>query len=222
MKHIWMKNEDASELLIFCNGWGMDMMPFATLAESEGLDVLMLYDYTFPELDFDLNEVVREYSRFSVVAWSLGVWAAAELFSSLDIKPASATAVAGTLEPISDDFGIPIQIFEASLYSWSINTRKKFERRMCTPSKEARDSFVSPERLPENQCNELMAIRAREKKSDYACQLFTRAVICTKDHIFPAQAQRDAWNRCGVETVERDLPHYPFFVCKSWRDVAEM
>ena len=223
MKHVWIKNDDASELLIFCNGWGMDAATFANLDSCEGLDVLILYDYTVMDTDLDLEEIVKHYSKVSLAAWSLGVWAAAELFYDSDIEFATSTAVAGTLQPYSDDYGIPVQIFEASMRQWDFNTRRKFERRICSPfANQAGTHFISPERFPEDQCTELLAIRARMDDTDINADLYSHVLICAKDRIFPYPAQVAFWKDFPVKITEQPWPHYPFYNFTSWRDLIEL
>ncbi len=223
MKHVWINNEEASELLIFCNGWGMDAATLSNLEISDGLDVLNLFDYTIPDIDLDIACLTAGYDKVSLVAWSLGVWAAAELFYDSSIKFETATAVAGTLEPYSDDYGIPVQIFEASMRQWNFNTRRKFERRIYLPfANQAGMHFVSPERYPGDQCNELMAIRARMDDVQVNTGLFTHALVCCKDRIIPGRAQFAAWRDAGVKIIERPWPHYPFYNFESWRDLLDL
>jgi pimeloyl-[acyl-carrier protein] methyl ester esterase len=222
MKYVWIKNDDASELLIFCNGWGMDAVTLAKLDAGDGLDVLILYDYTYPGIDLDLEEISRRYTKASLVAWSLGVWAAAELFKSTPIEFADSIAYAGTLEPCSDKYGIPVQIFEASMRQWNVTTRKKFERRICSPVPEAAKHFATPERLPAEQCAELLAMRARMDDVELQEDLFKYAVVCGKDHIFPGKSQLAAWKEQNITIIEKPWPHYPFYNFKSWRDLVNI
>ena len=47
---------------------------------------------------------------------------------------------------------------------------------------------------------------------------WTRAIISSDDHIFPAANQCNYWNgRCPV--TEIIAPHYPFYLWKQWNEL---
>jgi biotin synthesis protein BioG len=125
MKKLWINKKNNPDLLLFFNGWGMDEKPFNHLAVDNDLDILMVYDYT--TLD-DVKEL-DAYKTVHLVAWSLGVFAAAKVLAGK--KFASAVAINGTLKPIDEGEGIAPAIFQGTIDLWSEASRMKFNRRMC-------------------------------------------------------------------------------------------
>ena len=66
----YLINNNSDSLLVFFTGWGCDEFEFAHLkAES---DVLLLYDYSDLELDFDFSK----YKKFNIISFSAGVFVA--------------------------------------------------------------------------------------------------------------------------------------------------
>ena len=64
MKSEWLHQAPAGELIIFCNGWGMDATPFQPLGARD-YDVLMLFDYYDLSLDCDLETLFQKLSGYS-------------------------------------------------------------------------------------------------------------------------------------------------------------
>ena len=128
MEKVWINRQNAPELLLFFNGWGMDEKPFKHLETSKDLDVLMVYDYTNLDNAHDLCNDFADYKSVHLVAWSLGVFVAAKVLAG--IKFASTKAINGTLMPIDENEGIAPIIFQGTIDSWGEVARIKFNRRM--------------------------------------------------------------------------------------------
>ena len=52
MKYKWLNRENNDKLIVFFNGWGMDECVVKHLYPDD-YDVLMFFDYTTLETDFD-------------------------------------------------------------------------------------------------------------------------------------------------------------------------
>jgi biotin synthesis protein BioG len=171
METAWLHNNDRQNLIIFCNGWGMDGGPFRFLTSSD-YDVYMLYDYRQLNMP-DIAAIVGKYMHVHLVSWSMGVWAGQKLFSARAHLLDRTIAINGTLCPIDDRFGIPIEVFDATLAEFNEHARKKFYKRMCR-EKNNLNVFLNnqPQRSLEDQGQELIALR----KWSIASQLTRRYI----------------------------------------------
>ena len=158
MKASWLHNNDRKDLIVFCNGWGMDGNPFRHLASIE-YDVYMLYDYRQLALPEEMAHVLAKYEEIHLIGWSMGVWAGQKLFAGQKNIFKRTLAMNGTLCPIHDRYGIPTEIFADTLAGFGEAARFKFYRRMCREKSNFR-SFLAkqPQRSFEDQWQELAAI----------------------------------------------------------------
>ena len=200
----------SDRLIVFFTGWGMDHRAAAHL-DAAGYDVWSVADYTEP---VELTIPAR-YRERHLVAWSLGVRAAAECGGEYT----DALAVNGTLRPIDAAEGIAPEIFDGTIRNWpEERARERFMLRM-TGSRAALEAFPRPERTADSQLAELRALAERFRGGDAGRGFYTRALIGTRDKIFPAAAQRNAWDRAGVPATEFEAPHAPFAQFHSWDEV---
>ena len=208
MKTAFLSSRRANApLAIFFAGWGMDETPFADFsAAADGCDLILCFDYTTLDFDqsiFDGREIRR------VAAWSLGVWAASALFAQIPALASASERIAfnGTPFPADDTRGIPEAIYDGTLAGLSASTLAAFERRMCRdPETLARYNSRRPARSLESLRDELASIRAAAKTTPIA-PAFTRAIIGSRDAIFPPANQTVAWSGlCHAEQI--DAPHY--------------
>lgn len=219
MKTTFLHQTGEDRLLVFFNGWSRDAHSAPRL-DAGGFDVLEVSDYTTP--DSDLKEKLRPYSRIHLAAWSLGVWAAARAFRELPVRLESALAINGTLRPVDAAFGIAPDIFAGTIENWDDESaRSRFLRRMAGSAAEL-TALPVPDRTPESQKNELAALQEAILAESSLPALFTRAVIGSRDRIFPASAQKAFWEAEGVPFAELDLPHYPFAGLSAWPEVTDL
>jgi len=122
MKSEWLHRRQKERLIIFCNGWGMDASPFLPLGARE-YDVLMLFDYRDLALDCNLATLFDSYQSAFLVSWSMGVWVGQQIFQSWSHCLQGAIAINGTLCPIHDQFGIPEQLYDATLEQFNATAR---------------------------------------------------------------------------------------------------
>ena len=213
MKKLWVNKQNATELLLFFNGWGMDEKPFKHLAVDNKLDVLMIYDYTILE---DIEEL-NDYKTVHLVAWSLGVFVAAKVLAGK--KFASTIAINGTLKPIDEDEGIAPSIFQGTIDSWSDVARMKFNRRMCGIEHGKQFKSNAPERSIESQKAELIALQEQITNSPVPENIFQQAIISLSDKIFTRHNQEAHWQNARIPLTIIDEPHYFFPELKSWKEM---
>lgn len=110
-QHFIIKNNQ-KHLLLFFAGWGMDETPFLTIHPTDK-DWMICYDYRSLAFDTDLLET---YSQITLIAWSMGVWAASQIMKQYPHLPVSQSiAINGTLYPIHETKGIAHSIFDGTL-----------------------------------------------------------------------------------------------------------
>lgn len=220
----WIHRKGHDRLLIFFNGWGMDdrVADFlqAGTPESFSRDVLLCYDYRSTVIPRDVLDRIAGYRERTLVAWSLGVWAACEAgLEGID----RALAINGTLTPVSREEGISPEIFRATLDNYTEKSRERFMRRMCGSSAFfERFLEIAPKRTVSDQKEELASIlqNVMQAKSGVSRSWrYTHVFIGRRDTIFPAKAQEYAWRELEPLVAE-DMPHFPFFAFSSWPEVC--
>lgn len=221
MKCTWLhqcRNESRNKrLIIFCNGWGMDAAPFQPLDARE-YDVLMLSEYSDMGLDCDLASLFEQYQKTYLVSWSMGVWVGQQIFQPWSHCLQAAIAINGTLCPIHDQFGIPVQLYGATLEQFSAASRLKFYRRMCR-ERQAFDVFVEhqPCRSFENQRLELAALQRQVSCQPAEDAIYTRVLIADRDLVVPTGNQSSFWQGREIRLVEGS--HFLFYGWESWDEL---
>ncbi|MEN8190419.1 MAG: pimeloyl-ACP methyl esterase BioG family protein [Thermodesulfobacteriota bacterium] len=213
----WLHRENRDQLILFCNGWGMDETPFVPL-KSRDYDVLMLANYGDLATGPDFGQVFSAYRSCSLVGWSMGVWAGQQLFGAREELFVRAVAVNGTLYPRDDRYGIPEKIFDATMEGWNEAARLKFYRRMCR-NKELSERFLAnqPTRGIDDQQRELVLLQNQLRTSKPSSPLFTDIIISDKDFIIPTVNQYNFWKEGNITEIEG--PHFPFYSYDSWDGV---
>lgn len=218
MYSAWLHKNNRDNCLLFCNGWGMDGMPFNHLT-SDAFDVLMLHDYSLLPSTFDIRPMAQKYRHIVLVCWSMGVWVGQKLFYRQEGVFQRTIAVNGTLCPMHDRFGIPEAVFEGTLLNYDEAGRKKFYHRMCR-EKLIYKHFIKnqPERSVENQRAELAALKDMVDCIPPEKSIFQQVLIADHDLVVPTANQQQYWQE--NKTVSTLLPgvHFPFTSWKSWDD----
>jgi malonyl-ACP O-methyltransferase BioC len=190
-------------LLIFA-GWSTNASAFAGLS-CPGYDIGVLSNMT------NLRELplgqLRQYSEIVVMAWSMGVWAAAiALEPHMAELPVTLTlAVNGTPTPADNLTGIPTAVFSGTAQNLNQQTLAKFRRRMG--GAELPPASQSIEQLQ----SELFAAMATPAPT----MRWDRAVISRRDMIFPPANQHNAWQD-RAEITEIEGTHTP-----QWQPIID-
>lgn len=220
MKSCWLHRSGRPNLILFCNGWGMDQYPFQPLG-SMSQDVLMLYDYTdIPSEPQDIIRSMDGYHSITLVAWSMGVAYAQKLFANCSSLFTKTIAVNGTLCPINDHCGIPVKVFAATRDDFSERARLKFYRRMC------RDKLLlkvflgnQPRRSVQSQQAELAAIYLDSVCETEEISIYSNVVISQNDYIMPTLNQLNFWKNSPTHLLSG--AHFPFYLWESWDDLLQ-
>lgn len=208
MRCHWLRRDkNNTACTLFMAGWGMDPAPFADLA-IPGHDLLMVYDYrdlTPPDLS-----CLAGYRQRHLLAWSMGVWAASRQLAAPPFFFHSATALAGTLQPVHDRCGIPTAAFDATLSSLDRDAADAFYRSMFDePDQAERFLAQRPDRSTTSLRNELERLKTACLGQGPGPDIFDRRIVTSRDRVFPARNQKRAWQ--GTVSVTRKWPHFPFY-----------
>lgn len=217
MRIEWLNKNGSDRVILFFNGWGMDTRAVAHL--SIHCDILVCYDYrnikeaVFPSL--------TEYREVYVIAWSMGVWAAANLLPVVGIQPERLIGLNGTEHPVHDQWGIPVRIYQLTERGMNEEGREKFLNRMLVGTEELK-LFVQNKsrRKLDEVCEELYQIRMQSTGLQNTLN-WDKIYVSEKDIIFPVINQKEWWQN-RVEVI-RSLPggHYPFYQFKSWEQIID-
>ena len=111
--------------------------------------------------------------------------------------------------------GIPEAVFRGTLAHFSDAALVRFRRRICGTAEQVKE-FLShrPYRPVEELREELQALAACACRPS-ASFVWDKAIVGTRDKIFPPANQREAWPPANqreawrdVEVIERDVEHY--------------
>lgn len=226
MRQTFIKHSTSStSLILFFSGWGSEPCMFRSCMPEEGTDMLMCWDYR--NMDFDPS-FTGNYSKITVMAWSMGVWAAGHALSGLELPITGKVAVCGTPFPIDDSKGIPVRIFDGTLENLTDRTLAKFQRRMCG-SGEALAALKETgiQRDTVGMKEELAAIRdfvhADEKAGSIPSGLaWDRAIAGNNDMIFPAENQNRAWESLNVPVIRTESAHFDANLLNSLPNMKEI
>lgn len=218
MNTVFIRQLHTKRLNLFFTGWGMDENPCYNLFQNIEGDVCICYNYTDLSFDFTL---LNAYSEIHLFAWSMGVWAASATFQLIQDLFERKIALNGTMTPIDDQRGIPTDIFNGTLEHLNEQTLERFNRRMCG-TRNQKEWFENhrPKRSVHELKQELQAIKDHVQKIKVPNFNWDKVLIGENDLIFPAQAQKKAWeNVLQIITHDAHLP--AFFLEPNHEDIIQ-
>jgi hypothetical protein len=217
MKTYIRRRDKNNKLVIFYGGWGSDENIFVPLCD-DGFDFILFYNYSADD-PLILPEP-KIYEKITVIAWSLGVWAAEYLLPKTGFKPNVSIAVNGTPVPADEKYGIPLNIIEGTLNNITEENIGKFYLRMFGDKKtfEANSERI-PKRSLKSLHDELRWLYNRmmeQKESEFT---WNYAVTSEVDRVYPSDKLESYWkNQKNTNHVILPLPHYFFHKWKSLSD----
>ncbi|MCL2459141.1 MAG: DUF452 family protein [Desulfobulbus sp.] len=215
MRTEWLQLHQGQECILFFSGWGMDLTPFGTMP-AEGLDLCMFFDYrSTPPVEL---EPFAHYRRLHLVAWSWGVWMASHLLAERAALFSSATAIGGTLLPVDGQRGIPPESYQSMLDHFSPEVLDTFHRDMFDDQEQlARFLKQRPQRPLTELRDEMAACRDAFLQMGPGRDIYSRALITSRDRIFSSRNQMRAWGKGHGEVTA--WPHFPFYSLTDWHDL---
>lgn len=220
MKTYIKRREKNNQLIIFYSAWGTDEKVLTPLCNDD-VDFILFYNYSADEA-LILPEMKR-YEKVTLIAWSLGVWAAEYLLPKTGIKPDVTIAVNGTPFPADGQFGIPLRIIEGTLNNITEETINKFYLRMFGDKKtfEANLNRV-PNRSLKSLHDELRWMYNRIMEPHRPGFEWNYAVISEDDRVFPSKNLQAYWSgQKDSVKITLPFPHYFFHKWSCFTEFAE-
>lgn len=214
----WLTQQrDATKVIVFFNGWGIDKCAIEHLTLEPDTDLLFVSDYT--TIDTKLPNLANYQQRY-LVAWSFGVanycaWQA-NYPDTFDKK----IAINGTIQGIDRDFGIAQKIVEHTINTLSIDSYREFISRCYNGinniQKEHEIAYeISEAELGRNKI-ELEQINIRRYPTISKIK-WDSVWISNNDMIFPSKNQTKAWQGVSVQLI--DAAHAPFDNWSNWQEL---
>jgi len=207
MQYKWLNRQNNKKIIVFFNGWGMDEKIVEHLTCSN-FDVITFFDYrTLDEINLDFSV----YEEKNLIAWSMGVYVCNyfyEKFKDFD----SLIAINGTQKPIDDIYGIPVLIYNLTVENFNELSCSKFMKKISSNINLKDYCSRNLEALKQ----ELIAIRDL-KVSNYL--IFNKAILSTKDRIFPYKNMKNFWMEKNINIVDTEAYHSIFDLYQNWSDL---
>lgn len=219
----WLARGAGGDLIVCCNGWGMDRYPFSGLG-TDPFDIFLISDYSSLHLSASLLGLLPGYRHRILIGWSMGVWAAQRLFAEHAAWFQRRIAINGTLCPIDDRYGIPREVFAGTLRDFSAQVLERFYRRMCKePGAYSFFDHRRPQRDLADQHRELAVLQGIVADPVAEDPFFSDVIVSANDLIIPTAHQLAFWDsRPGVNVVSLPGCHYPFFRWQSWAAIVNL
>lgn len=209
-KYLIHKNSDT--LLIFFTGWGCDEYEFEHLEANS--DVLLLYDYTDLNLDFDFSK----YKNFDLIAFSAGVFVASIMDFDFEIN--KKIAIDGNPYLFDDYFGLSNEIQDI-LYNITEENAEEFARNYLVKTDDEWKNFHPSKRTLESCQKEFDCLKEIYKNQKQNIKdIYNFALAGSDDLIFNISAQQEFYgNRLNIINNAR---HNPFFRIKKYEQLLDL
>ena len=209
-KYLIHKNSDT--LLIFFTGWGCDEYEFEHLEANS--DVLLLYDYTDLNLDFDFSK----YKNFDLIAFSAGVFVASIMDFDFEIN--KKIAIDGNPYLFDDYFGLSNEIQDI-LYNITEANAEEFARNYLVKTDDEWKNFHPSKRTLESCQKEFDCLKEIYKNQKQNIKdIYNFALAGSDDLIFNISAQQEFYgNRLNIINNAR---HNPFFRIKKYEQLLDL
>lgn len=219
MKCHWLNKQNNDKLIVFMAGWSFDWYPFTGTVHGD-YDVLFVYDYNSMYVPEDFSQF-SDYREKYLISWSMGVFTA-YLLKSYFVDFDRRIAVNGTVTPVDDNFGIPVNIFKLTLMHAKKGLEGKFYKNLFL-TKEEYDIYSGyPVRRPiEDRVSELHALYSliEKTKIDYE-KFYDLAIVCGGDKIIPPKNQTASHEKNNVPVITADYGHFPYYYL-NWKEITE-
>lgn len=206
-------------LLIFFNGFGLDLAPF-TMIDNISYSILHINKYD-KNLDFDkILDISQRYEKKILLSFSLGVYFAGLFLGKYQVDFVEKIAINGTLMPINTEFGIDPKMYDMTIDLFNEKGQLSFYKNMFNNKKEF-EIFLSnkPNRNFEEQKKELIAIKSiiKQNSNILSQEFFTKVFISKNDRIIPTKSQINFWKKyLAIESG-----HFPFYVFNIFNEISE-
>ncbi len=205
-------NNNSDKLLLFFTGWGCDESEFEHLNSDS--DILILYDYTDLNLDFDFSK----YQEVNLIAFSAGVFVASILDFDFGIN--KKIAISGNPYLFDPKYGLSEQMQDL-LYNITEENADFFARNYLVKTEKEYKNFHPSKRTLESCKFEFEHLKQIYKENkDKIKDIFDIAVMGEEDRIFDVNAQKDFYE--SRLHIIKNSRHNQFFRIKSYIEILNL
>ncbi len=208
----YLINNNSDTLIILFTGWGCDEYGFRHLKTNS--DVLILYDYTDLNLDFDFSK----YKKIDLIAFSAGVFVASIM--KYDFKIEKKIAMDGNPYLFDEKLGLSKEIQDV-LKNITEENAESFARNYLVKTNEEWENFHPSKRTLESCREEFDSLRKiynnnfKDIKNIYDC-----AIVGEEDPIFNVNAQKEFYGK-NLKIIKQ-AKHNLFFRIKDYDQILNL
>ncbi|MCT4615013.1 MAG: DUF452 family protein [Marinifilaceae bacterium] len=213
-------NNNSDKCILFFSGWAFNSEIFDSLS-SDHYDIIMVRAYN--NLDIDLQSIFNSYRELNLIAWSFGVLVANKILNKHKNKFKNCVAINGSLNPVSDKYGIPESIFRGTIDNLTKDSWLKFANRTLNN----RELFTKHKSEFENY--DILKIKEELKnlgeqslcKSDNS-NIYDYVIISNRDRIFPKDNLKSYWQSTNTIIREINSSHFCFIEFERWDELVSI
>lgn len=207
----YLINNNSENLIIFFSGWGCDEYEFEHLSSDS--DVLILYDYSDLNLDFDFSK----YKRFDLIAFSAGVFIASVLNFNFEIN--KKIAIDGNPYLFDEHFGLSKDM-QTTLYNITEENAEDFARNYLVKTDAEWKNFHPSKRTLESCRTEFECLKKiYQTNKQKITDIYDFAIFGEEDPIFNVTAQKKFY-RERLKIIE-NARHNSFFRINSYEQIFD-
>ena len=209
-------NNNSENLITFLTGWGCDANQFDFMI-SDNYDVLICYDYTNLDFNFDFSKYKNHY----LITFSAGVFIAGILKNKLPLFKKT-VAVNGNPKAYDEYFGLRqeiVDIFNGVTKENALDFRRKY---LVYNDEEFRLFNKNQSLRTFDSCREeLLSLKKYGMKKPLAMN-FDMAVLSQNDKIFFPSRQKEYWENKSKCIYLENSAHFPFFTLNKYETILNL
>lgn len=206
----YLINNNSDTLLIFFTGWGCDEYEFEHLKAD--CDVLLLYDYSDLNLDFDFSK----YKKFNLISFSAGVFVASVF--NFDFKIDEKIAISGNPYLFDENLGLSKEM-QNIFQSITVENADDFARNYLVKTDDEWKVFHHSKRTLESCKAEFDSLKEIYKLNKHNVKdIFDFALFGESDKIFNLSVQKEFYGK-RLNAVE-NARHNLFFKINRYEQIG--
>lgn len=213
---IKLVENNSKNLIIFLTGWGCDADQFKFM-KSVQYDVLICYDYTTLDFDFDFSK----YENFYLISFSAGVCIASLIKDKLP-KLNKKIAINGNPLAYNEYYGLRKEIVDVFLGVTQSNALD-FRRQFLVYDDEEFKKFNANQshRSFESSMEELISLKSYDNENIEPIN-FDISILSENDKIFFYNRQLEYWSDKSKCVTLNNCAHFPFFRLDNFDNIIEL
>ncbi len=208
----YLINNNSDTLLVFFTGWGCDEYEFEHLKSKS--DVLLLYDYTDLNLNFDFST----YKEINLISFSAGVFAAAAF--DFDFEVNRKIAISGNPYLFDEHFGLSGEM-QKVLYGITEETAEDFARNYLVKTDDEYKNFHPSRRTIESCREEFESLKTLyQERKQKITDIYDLAIFGDEDQVFNIAVQKEFYG--DRLNIIKNARHSIFFRIDSYEQIFDL